>query len=88
MGMLQVVQALAAVGIQTVEVTLNFTAPADAAYNIILGEQDVITGLIVSSWRCMQVADCPDNCMLMVRIHAWSFAMIVRSPGVQRLLCY
>eukprot|EP00891_Asterochloris_glomerata_P006024 jgi/Astpho2/6024/fgenesh1_pm.00084_%23_11_t len=34
-----VVQALAAVGIQTVEVTLNFTAPADAAYNIILGAE-------------------------------------------------
>ena len=46
MGMLQVVQALAAVGVQTVEVTMNFTAPADAAYNIILGEQGGITGLI------------------------------------------
>ena len=42
MGMLQVVQALASVGIQTVQVTMNFTAPADAAYNIILGEQGVV----------------------------------------------
>ena len=47
LGMLQVVQTLAAEGIETVEVTMSFTAPADAAYNIILGEQGVITGLIL-----------------------------------------
>ena len=53
--MLQVVQTLAAVGIQTVEVTMNITAPADAAYNIILGEQGVITGIIMPGCSCMQV---------------------------------
>ena len=84
MGLLQVVQTLAAVGVQTVEVAMNFTAPADAAYNIILGERGVI--ILPGCW-CIQVKPPLNYCMQMVGVPTWSFALAERSAGLQRLPC-